>query len=142
MSRALNIPGYCLGIVWSGLVGYLVDCFGYNLVSYRLSGLSHEFGSGTGIWLMTLAPTVLQVHLEVNRFSRNVTRRKPGPKTHWEKNGPRKGCCHGAVVGIAWAVPSDNVFFRTSIKNIKENLISLNVSSKNIVCWRVVIFYF
>ena len=74
---------------------------------------------------MTLAPTVSQVQLEVNGFSRNVATRKPGPKTHWQKKGPRKGCCHGAVVGIALAVPSDNVFFRTSVR-YKENCISLN----------------
>ena len=36
------------------------------------------------------------------------------------KNGPRKGCCHGAVVGIAWAVPDDNVFYRTSVSYIGE----------------------
>ena len=88
MSCALNIPGYCLAIMWSGLVGYSVVWFGYNLVSCTLSGLSHESGSGTGIRPMTLAPTVLQVQLEVNGFSRNVATRKPGPKTHWEKNGP------------------------------------------------------
>ena len=88
---------------------------------------------------MTLAPTVLQVQLEVNGFSRNVATRKPGPKTHWEKNGPRKGCCHGAVVGIAWAVPSNNVFFRTSVR-YKENHISLNVSSKNMFSWGLLIF--
>ena len=75
--------------------------FGYELVSYTLSRLCHESVGGTGIRPMTLAPTVLQVQLEVNGFSRNVATRKPGPKTHWEKNGPRKGCCHGAVVGIA-----------------------------------------
>ena len=110
MSRALNFPGYCLAIVWSGyclavmrsdLVGYSVVRFGYKLVSCTLSRLSHESVGGTGIRPMTLAPTVSQVQLEVNGFSRNVATRKPGPKTHWEKNGPRKGCCHGAVVGIA-----------------------------------------
>ena len=70
---------------------------------------------------MTLAPMVLQVQLKVNGFSRNVATRKPGLKTHWEKNGPRKGCCHGAVVGIAWAVPSNNVFFRTSVSYLGES---------------------
>ena len=85
----------------SDLVGYSVARFGYKLVSCTLSRLSHESVGGTGIRPMTLAPTVLQVQLEVNGFSRNVATRKPGPKTHWEKNGPRKGCCHGAVVGIA-----------------------------------------
>ena len=29
---------------------------------------------------MTLVPTVLQVQLEVNVFSRNMATRKPGPK--------------------------------------------------------------
>ena len=115
MTRVLNTSGYHLAIMQSDLVGYSVDWFGYNLVSCTLSGLSHESGSGTGIWPMTLAPMVSQVQLEVNGFSRNVAKSKPGPKTHWKKNGPRKGCCHGAVVGIAWAVPSDNVFFRTSV---------------------------
>ena len=72
---------------------------------------------------MTLAPMVLQVQLEVNRFSRNMATRKPGPKPSGKK-GPRKGCCHRAVVGIAWAIPYDNVFFRTSIsyiRRIKDN---------------------
>ena len=115
MSHALNSPGYHLAIMWLGLLVYSVVWFGYNLVSCTLSGLSHESQSGTGIRPMTLTPTVLQVQLEVNGFSRNVATRKPGPKTHWEKNGPRKGCCHGAVVGIAWAVLSNNVFFRTSV---------------------------
>ena len=82
MSHALNIPGYCLAVVWSGLVEYSVVWFGYNLVSCTLSGLSHESGSGTGIWPMTLAPMVLQVQLEVNGFSRIVATRKPGQKTH------------------------------------------------------------
>ena len=62
MSRALNLPGYCLAIIRSGyhlalvqsdLVGYSVVGFGYNLVSCTLSGLSHESGSGTGIRPMT-----------------------------------------------------------------------------------------
>ena len=110
MSRVLNLPGYrlaiirsgyCLAIVRSDLVGYSVARFGYKLVSCTLSRLSHESVGRTGIRPMTLAPTVSQVQLEVNGFSRNVATRKPGPKTHWEKNGPRKGCCHGAVVGIA-----------------------------------------
>ena len=107
MSHALNFPGYCLAVirsgyclvvVWSDLVGYSVAGFKYKLVSCTLSRLSHESVGGTGIWPMTLTPTVLLVHLEVNGFSRNVATRKPGPKTHWEKNGPRKGCCHGAVL--------------------------------------------
>ena len=124
MSRALNFPkilsghhrsGYRLAIVRSDLVGYSVARFGYKLVSCTLSRLSPESVGVTSIWPMTLAPMVSQVQLEVNGFSRNVATRKPGPKTHWEKNGPRKGCCHGAVVGIAWAVQSDNVFFRTSV---------------------------
>ena len=85
MSRALNIPGYCLAVVQSDLVGYLVDWFGCNLVSCTLSGLSHESGSGTGIWPMTLAPMVSQVQLEVNGFSRNMATRRPGPKTQWKK---------------------------------------------------------
>ena len=110
MSHALNFPGYRLAvirsgyrlsIVWSDLVGYSVAKFGFKLVSCTLSRLSHESVGGTGIRPMTLTPMVLQVQLEVNGFSRNVSTRKPGPKTHWEKNGPRKGCCHGAVVGIA-----------------------------------------
>ena len=63
MSHALNIPGYHLAVVWSGLAGYLVVWFRYNLVSCTLSGLSHESGSGTGIRPMTLNPTVLQVQL-------------------------------------------------------------------------------
>ena len=79
MSHALNIPGYCLAIVWSDLVGYSVVWFGYNLVSCTLSGLSHESGSKTGIRPMTLAPMVLQSQLEVNGFSMNVATRKPGP---------------------------------------------------------------
>ena len=37
------------------------------------------------------------------------------------KREPRKACCHGAVVGIAWAVPDDNVFFKTSIGYIGES---------------------
>ena len=129
MSCALNVPkissghcrsGYCLAVMRSDLIGYSVVRFGYKLVSCTLSRLSHESVGGTGIRPMTLAPTVSQVQLEVNGFSRNVATRKPGPKTHWEKNGPRKGCCHGAVVGIAWAVPDNNVFFRTSISYIGE----------------------
>ena len=42
MSHALNTSGYCLAIVRSDLVGYLIDRFGYNLISCTLSGLSHE----------------------------------------------------------------------------------------------------
>ena len=95
MSHVLNLPGYRLAVVWSGyrlavvrsdLVGYSVARFGYKLVSCTLSRLSHESVGGTGIRPMTLAPMVLQVQLEVNGFSRNVATRKPGPKTHWEKN--------------------------------------------------------
>ena len=56
ISRALNIPGYHLAIVRSGLVGHSVVWFGYNLVSCTLSGLSHESGSRTGIRPMTHPP--------------------------------------------------------------------------------------
>ena len=94
MSRALNFPGYHLAIIQLGyplavvqsdLVGYSVARFGYKLVSCTLSRLSYESVGGTGIRPMTLAPTVLQVQLEVNRFSRNVATRKPSPKTQWKK---------------------------------------------------------
>ena len=94
MSRALNFPrissgrcwsGYRLAVVQSDLVRYSVVRFGYKLVSCTLSRLSHESVGGTGIWPMTLAPTVSQVQLEVNRISRNVATKKPGPKTHWKK---------------------------------------------------------
>ena len=53
MSHALNLPGYCLAVMQSDLVGYSVVGFGYNLVSCTLSGLSHESGSRTGIRPMT-----------------------------------------------------------------------------------------
>ena len=85
--------------------------FEYNLVFCTLSGLSHEFGSRTGIQPMILAPMVSQVQLEVNGFSRNVATRKPGPKPSGKKR-PRKGCCHGAVVGVAFAILDDNVFVK------------------------------
>ena len=61
-----------------------LDTFMYSL---HCLGLSHESRSGTGIWPMKLAPTVLQVQLEVNGFSRNVTMRKPGSKMLWKKLG-------------------------------------------------------
>ena len=93
--------GYRLAVMRSDLIGHSVVWFGYKLVSCTLSRLSHESVGRTGIRPMTLTPMVSQVQLEVNRFSRNVATRKPGPKTHWEKNGPRKGCCHGAVGSIA-----------------------------------------
>ena len=38
MSHVLNTSGYCLAIVQSDLVGYLIVGFGYNLVSCTLSG--------------------------------------------------------------------------------------------------------
>ena len=144
MSHALNLPGYrltiiqlgyCLAVVRSGLVGYSVAGFGYKLVSCTLSRLSHESVGGTGIWPMTLAPMVLQVLLEVNRFSRNVATRKPGPKTHWEKNGPRKGCCHGAVVGVACAIPNDNVFFRTSVRYVGRIKGNFELKFKKVCFW-------
>ena len=70
---------------------------------------------------MTLAPTVLQVQLEANGFSRHVATRKHGPKPSEKKNRPRNGCCHGAVVvGMAWAILDDNMFFRTIISYIKR----------------------
>ena len=53
MSRALNIPGYHLAAKWLDLVGYLIDRFRFNLVSWALSGLSHESGSRTRIRPMT-----------------------------------------------------------------------------------------
>ena len=85
MCHVLNTFGYCLAVVQLDLVGYFIVGFGYNLVSCTLSGLSHESGSRTGIQPMTLARTVSQVELEVNRFSRNVATRKPGPKPSVEK---------------------------------------------------------
>ena len=94
MSRALNFPkissgrcwsGYRLAIVQSGLIRHSVVWFGYKLVSCTLSRLCHESVGGTCIRPMTLAPTVLQVQLEVNGFSRIVATRKPGPKTIGKK---------------------------------------------------------
>ena len=119
MSCALYTFGYCLAIVQSDLVGYLRGRFRYNLVSCtlfwtqswvlkcnwdsaydtRLHGIA---GSTWGKWVL-----------------KECGNKKILSKIQWKK-GPRKGCCHGAVVGIAWAVPDNNVFYRTSISYIRR----------------------